>query len=1228
MRSARTLTAHADSVYDVTWSADGARLASCGRDGRVVVWSANGAVEHIHDVSEPVVAVRILEGDVVAATRSGTMAAWSLATGSRRWKTEVDATETLAAAPSGELVVGSASGYVTVHDSSTGRELQRLAIAPEDSVLYLTWSADGRTLAVATRGVGVVLVAWPSGKRLRTVAFAPPNRCIVYACAFAPDSTTCAASLHFRRGGEIGTTDDPDLYEIALWRPSEEEPDLSATLLGHVSWMRGLAFSPRGDVLVSGGFDERVCVWDPEFHELRAMSREHQGAVYAVAFSPDGTSFATASADRTVRVWDVAAIDATPPDATPRLDSHEAILLRLTSLMGAVGRNPVLEVAQDVAEGLLRIESLRDMSEAVDRVVDAAFSLRMTELGRAVTQTLTVRGEQARRVRDDVTAFRCARLNAEFNERIQAYLVGSIAKHGNEGGLTAAVQPAGPSLAAYGVFEIIDEVVAGSVPADDAAMAIAGLTPTAGDLTLAVARLQELWPDVLAGRKARATVTAASRILAQLAPEYDDDVLSMLADDVYGRLLATGGDNPGAVGRLERAVEAARRIGDDEPLQAMLGNLGNVYRNVGRLRESRLAYEEALALAKKGSHYEGQVNHLTNLAIVESDLGNTAAQAELLRDARAIASARGLNSLSRLSNNLATLYREMGDDEGAVALSREAVAAAEEADDPAGRALAAGTLAHTLADLGDDAEARHLYEESLAGARQFDDRGSEVHALAGLSRLAERDGDLERAAQLAAEAVEVSERAQLPPRLMRALARLSRVRKRMGDAGAAIELLERAATVGETLRDEITRSSEGPLIQGSLADVYDDLVLQLVDSDRVEDAFAAAERGRAALLLRRLRGDATAAPTDARQLALDLERMAPNAVLAAYYLTGSELLVFVVRPGKPLALERRRLPRTLIDEVVTDFENEVRAGPDAIGETWLRLSQDIAEPLAPYLVEGSVLLLAPHRGLHNLPLHALRLGDARMIERWPVAYLPSASSFRYLVATGTRAAVPAAVIGAHFTEEAQAVAAALGVEPDLVGTEIDVEAALRVLEDTDLVHVSAHGFFSRREPDLSGWILRPSDDLRAYLDVRAKPAWLRTASQSQAIGEFADWADTSILSASDLAGRRLGASVVVASACESGVISVDPSDDPSGLVPALLEAGVSGVVATLWLVDPQRTRTAMLELHDALARTNSWDGVPRAVQRAALAVKDIDPHPFFWAPYVAIGGFRQRKGTT
>jgi WD40 repeat protein len=69
-----------------------------------------------------------------------------------------------------------------------------------------------------------------------------------------------------------------------------------------------VAFSPKGDVLASGGHDNAVHLWNvtnsPTLGEL-AVLRGHRDAVRSVAFSPDGKILATASSDRTAKLWDV-----------------------------------------------------------------------------------------------------------------------------------------------------------------------------------------------------------------------------------------------------------------------------------------------------------------------------------------------------------------------------------------------------------------------------------------------------------------------------------------------------------------------------------------------------------------------------------------------------------------------------------------------------------------------------------------------------------------------------------------------------------------------------------------------------------------------------------------------------------------------------------------------------------------------------------------------------------
>lgn len=78
---------------------------------------------------------------------------------------------------------------------------------------------------------------------------------------------------------------------------------------GHVAAVRRAVFSPDGRLLVSGGEDKQVIVWDFAQRKRLATLADHTGWVNSVAFSPDGKWFATGSSDRTVIVWDAARLE-------------------------------------------------------------------------------------------------------------------------------------------------------------------------------------------------------------------------------------------------------------------------------------------------------------------------------------------------------------------------------------------------------------------------------------------------------------------------------------------------------------------------------------------------------------------------------------------------------------------------------------------------------------------------------------------------------------------------------------------------------------------------------------------------------------------------------------------------------------------------------------------------------------------------------------------------------
>jgi WD40 repeat protein len=75
------------------------------------------------------------------------------------------------------------------------------------------------------------------------------------------------------------------------------------TLEGHTGAVLAVAVSPDGSLLVSGGADATLRVWDPSGGRLLRVLANHGDRVNALAWSPDGRYLASAGRDRTVRIW-------------------------------------------------------------------------------------------------------------------------------------------------------------------------------------------------------------------------------------------------------------------------------------------------------------------------------------------------------------------------------------------------------------------------------------------------------------------------------------------------------------------------------------------------------------------------------------------------------------------------------------------------------------------------------------------------------------------------------------------------------------------------------------------------------------------------------------------------------------------------------------------------------------------------------------------------------------
>jgi WD40 repeat protein len=72
-----------------------------------------------------------------------------------------------------------------------------------------------------------------------------------------------------------------------------------------LSWVSIVDFSPDGQQLASGSWDQTIRLWDTQNGQCLQVLQGHTGQIYSLNFKPDGQILMSSSYDQTVRFWDV-----------------------------------------------------------------------------------------------------------------------------------------------------------------------------------------------------------------------------------------------------------------------------------------------------------------------------------------------------------------------------------------------------------------------------------------------------------------------------------------------------------------------------------------------------------------------------------------------------------------------------------------------------------------------------------------------------------------------------------------------------------------------------------------------------------------------------------------------------------------------------------------------------------------------------------------------------------
>lgn len=789
-----------------------------------------------------------------------------------------------------------------------------------------------------------------------------------------------------------------------------------------------------------------------------------------------------------------------------------------------------------------------------------------------------------------------------------------------------------------------------------------------------------VWLPSLSGSPSAQTVEEARRLFAEgraaeaaeafrgAAGRAEDPTVEAAARNNACVLFTDLGDAASALEDCERALELRRRLGDDRGLARTLNNLARAQQNLGYFEAAEASYLEALAVNQQRGDLQSETLVRSNLGWLWTAAGRYAEATNQLAQAIGIARANaperwaarqeavaqinygvlleklgayrealdlygellenttGLDRRQRatLVLNRGVMYRNLGDPLEALTAFEAAAEELEALDDAVGLSnawLNIGLAQHR--NLGRLDEAEQAYRRALEAARASGNVGEEIQDLVHLGRQFLDLGELEAAGNAFESGLALAERSRSSEGSWAALEGRGRVYEANGQLDRAREDFERAAEEIEGVRADLDRHAWRVGYFGDKRAVFAALVRVLAalsetapDGDHARRAWEWVQRAKARELL-----DAVGAPAPP-VTADDLGSLLGKGTLLELFLGERHLFAWV---GSASGLRMIDLgPAEPVVELTLELSRALAAGDSDTDQLTAGLS---AALLATTDVLGDGpdhLYISADGPLRKIPFEVLDVGGEKLVDRLAVSYLPNTSSLAWirhresssepdavaLVALGNpvlKSALPSELSsletpGEILTQrfalsplpqaarELAAIASTFGAEADLrLGAEA-TETAFRALAATPgpVLHLATHTLLDDRPGGGAAILLSP-----------------------EVGGDGLLWA-------SELPEIDVRRRLTVLAACRTAYDPSRGSDSLASFTGALLAAGSSAVLASLWDVDDASTAVFMEQLYFQLGRGLR----PAEALRQAKRRLRADPRwnrPEIWAAFVLVG---------
>lgn len=704
----------------------------------------------------------------------------------------------------------------------------------------------------------------------------------------------------------------------------------------------------------------------------------------------------------------------------------------------------------------------------------------------------------------------------------------------------------------------------------------------------------------------------------------------------------------------QQALEQFQKLGNPQAIAQQLMNTGVIYSDIGKYADALDFLNRALIISKQNSDSNTVAQNLINQANVYSELAQYDKMLSLTQQATSIF--QTLDHPLELANALTaqgSAYNYLNQNRNAITVYEEAFEIYEKLGNEIGKAKVLSNQGNVYKNSGQYSEAIDHYQKALVISRKQGDAEAEASTLVVQANAYKDLGQYNQSISLHQQALAIYQHINKPNGISFALNGLGVALFHAGRLPEAEATLYRGLHILETLRDGAGQQDDFQIsIFQQQMRTYRSLQKVLIAENKNEQALEISERGRARASIRLLNQRLFNDPKFPLEQIPTLDHLKQTAkeqqaTLVEYSIiyenndaagtvNDKNLYIWVVRPTGEVQFRKVDLETQVnyLEAVVTSARSAIgvinpldRAGAHAThapnilqldkekqSEQLQKLHKLLIDPISDLLPTdpSQNVIFIPQGALFSVPFPALKDADGKyLIEKHTILTAPSiqmldltrqqrnklSQSGSALVLGNPTMPIVTDPRDPQRQEQLPSLAGAETeaneIAPLLHATAITGSQGTKAniqkqMQQARIIHLATHGLLD---------------------DVRGLGSAIALAPDHP--GTLND----GLLTAEEILQMKLNAELVVLSACDTGRGKIT-GDGVIGLSRALIAAGVSSVIVSLWSIPDAPTAELMTEFYKHL---NQNPNKAQALRQAMLATLRTHPNPRDWAAFTLIG---------